>query len=214
MRANLFDLDRTLIRKNLSFSFYFYLLKEGIVSKATLLRTIPLYFQHRFGFLDLKGIHHRVFDSILKGQLLQTLEAAADRFVEPFVRQMLHPKLFSELLSAKERGEAVFLLSSSAEFLVGRVAKLFGFDRFVGTQYSVDKEGRLCDISTLITGSTKLAIAKLWTEEQCYTLAYSDSSDDLPLLQWADQAIAVCPDRLLRSQALKQGWMIVGKSDE
>lgn len=211
-KANFFDLDRTLVRKNVSFSFYFYLIKLGIVSKATLLRTIPLYFRHKMGSIGLIEIHRQVFRHVLKGQLRKELEEAADDFIAPFVQQTLNPIIHSKFNDAKERGEAVYLLSSSADFLVERVAVLLGFDRCAGTQYSVDKEGRLCDISSLVTGPTKLALAKQWTPDGAHAIVFSDSSDDLPLFEWADLAVAVSPDRLLRAKAIERGWEIIGSN--
>ncbi len=209
LKVNLFDLDRTLIHKNLSFGFYFFLLQEGIVPLATLLRTIPLYFRHQFKSLSLENLHHIVFKHILKGQKLHILHEAADRFVAPFIEKTLNRVVFKQFLDAKNARQPTYLLSSSAHFLVERAAQLLGFDRCIGTQYSVDNEGRLCHISTLITGPVKLEIAKRWTDAGAYTTAYSDSSDDLPLLQWADKPIAVRPDKVLRAIARQNGWIIL-----
>ena len=41
------------------------------------------------------------------------------------------------------------------------------------------------------------------------TIFYSDSRNDLPLLEWADEAIAVGPDQVLRAEALARGWRIL-----
>jgi phosphoserine phosphatase len=40
------------------------------------------------------------------------------------------------------------------------------------------------------------------------TIFYSDSRNDLPLLEWADRAVAVNPDEVLRAEALARGWRI------
>ena len=206
---HLFDLDRTLVYKNLSFSFYFYLIRRKIVSPLTLLRTIPLLFRYKLGMIDLEGIHRAAFRFVLKGLRLKTLEDAADRFVKDFLSRQLNVPIFQILCSAQESCEPVFLLSSSAHFLVERVSRLLGFERFAGTQYSIDSGGRLCDIETLITGPEKLILAKRWTKKGAHTIAYSDSSDDLPLFEWADVPIAVSPDRELRRVARENGWTIL-----
>ncbi len=154
------------------------------------------------------GLHHESFRIVLKGKDRRALEAAADRFIVPFVRKWLHPVVWNECLVAKKRGEEICLLSSSADFLVERVAKCLGFHRWAGTEYSIDKAGRLCDILSLITGPGKLKTAKSWAEGS-NVVAYSDSSDDLELLSWAGRAVAVQPDRALRKVAVKRGWSII-----
>lgn len=206
---HLFDLDQTFVRKNLSYSFYFYLLKKGIVSPVTLAPTISLRLRHLLGQVGLVEIHRESFRFLLKGMRLDELEEAADCFVEPFVNKWVNPRMQIEFQRAKTRGEKVFLLSSSSSFLVKRVAALFDFDQFGATEYLVDNLGRLCDIASLVTGPEKLAIAKIWAKDVYEAISYSDSGDDIPLLEWSAQAVAVNPDRRLLRVAKKRGWPIV-----
>jgi phosphoserine phosphatase len=206
---HLFDLDRTFVRKNLSYSFYFYLLREGIVSPATLAPTVSLRFRYLLGQIGLIEIHRESFRFLLKGMKLSELEEAADRFVGPFIKKWINLSMQREFEGAKKRGERVYLLSSSADFLVKRVAHLCGFDQFGATEYLVDNEGRLCDISSLVTGPEKLVIAKRWAGDVYEAIAYSDSGDDVPLLEWSSRAVAVYPDRRLLRVAKERGWPIV-----
>lgn len=206
--AHFFDLDRTLVRKNASFAFYFHLLREKIISKTTLFGVFSLFVQYRCGLVSLKALQKRAFQLILQGRSLAVLESAADRFVAPFAKKWVHRQVYEYLQNAKQKKEPVYLLSASSDFLVQKFALHFGFDKAVGSQYSIDRDGALCDILSQMTGSEKLKRAKEWAEG-LNAAAYTDSSDDVPLLEWAVCPIAVNPDRILRRRAEKMRWAIL-----
>lgn len=208
-KARIFDLDRTLIRKSIAFSFYSYLIEQGIVSRSSLLKTVPSYFGFRLGWIRLVKLHRDMFDAVFRGVPLSVLTAAADRFVGPFVRGCANPKILSLCNQAKEAGEAVLLLSASADFLVSRAAKECGILEYAATEYSVDNQGRLCEISRLMCGESKQKMAANWSIGKGEVTAYTDSIDDLPLLEWADVPVAVSPDRKLRKVAVERGWKII-----
>jgi HAD superfamily hydrolase (TIGR01490 family) len=206
---HVFDLDRTLFRKNASFAFYFFLLKKGIIPWVTLFRTVPLLFRT----IDLGFLHREVFRRVLKGVSLSSLESVAGQFLDQSMNRLLNPQIFPHLEEAKRQGAIVCLLSSSPQLLVSRIARRLGIHRWAGTEYAIDKEGKLCDISTLITGRTKLAIAKRWAAEYGVlphqSAAYSDSDDDIPLLEWSGNPVAVQPDRRLLAVALERQWLVI-----
>lgn len=202
---HIFDLDCTFFKSNASFAFYRALLKERVIPLRTIPRVLQIYLRFFLGFLDLEGFHHAIFHSVLKGLKFSDLEMAADRFlltcekrVCPIMNQVLH--------HAKASHHKTYLLSSSPDFLVSRIAKRFSFDHSLGTQYLIDKEGRLCDIFLLITGQKKKQLAGHWVGDGNGTIAYSDSFEDVSLLEWVDHPITIRPDRKLRKHALRLGW--------
>lgn len=208
MSDHIFDLDRTFFTKNVSFAFYFFLLKRGGVAIKTLPRVISIFFLYSFKRLSLENLHGQIFRCVLKGLRLSDLEVAADRFLSN-CEHRVRRSIYCALQEAKLAGHNTFLLSSSPDFLVSRVAKKFSFDMSAGTNYRVDKEGRLCEISTLITGPKKKEIAIQWTKNASHVVAYSDSFDDVSLLCWASEPIAVQPDRELKKIARQRHWKIL-----
>jgi phosphoserine phosphatase len=169
---------------------------------------LQIFIRYSLGLLTLKALHLEIFSHVLKGLRLEDLETSADLFLT-FCENRVCPLMHRALCEAQEAGLATFLLSSSADFLVSRIAKKFSFDRYAGTGYSVDKEGRLCEILLLITGPEKKEIANLWVEDASSAVAYSDSFDDVSLLEWAGLPIAVRPDRKLKEHALRFKWGII-----
>jgi phosphoserine phosphatase len=180
------------------------MLKERIVPLSTLPSIFILYLLKRMHWITLEELHERVFRTILKGCSLHRLEEAADRFVKPVIERYLNRAVYQRFLIAVAHSQKVYLLSSSPDFLVSRIGKELGFDGWAGTEYSIDKEGKLCEISTLVTGNQKLEIAKRWS--QGFAIAYSDHIDDLPLLEWAGKAILVNPESRLRAIGKSRGW--------
>jgi phosphoserine phosphatase len=169
---------------------------------------IQIFARYSFGFLPLKELHAEIFSHVLKGLRLADLECFADLFLST-CEERVCPILYLALQNAQKAGHQTFLLSSSPDFLVSRIAKRFSFDRFAGTRYLVDKEGRLCEILLLITGPEKKEIANQWIEDASSTVAYSDSFDDVSLLEWVGLPVAVRPDRKLKEHALRFNWGIL-----
>ncbi|MES2273013.1 MAG: HAD-IB family phosphatase [Chlamydiota bacterium] len=207
MHSIIFDLDRTLVKKNCSFSFYFFLLRRRLIPFKSLLKVVPIFFSYLAERLSLTQLHHRVFAAVLRGKPRSLFIQSVKPFLDENLEKWLNPAVFSRFCEAKKRGDRTFLLSSSPDFIVGAIAERLGFDLWKGTEYAVDKEERLCQISTLVNGITKLMLAK--TLGQKKTIAYSDSEDDLPLLEWAEVAIVVQPGARLRRYANLRHWEIL-----
>ena len=143
----------------------------------------------------------------MKGISLSIFESEVDSFLDRFLLPRIDSRIHLRFLQAKKRGEKTFLLSSAPAFLVSKIAARLGFDLWQGTEYCIDKEGRLCEISTLIDGEAKLACAKSHADGEA--IVYSDSHDDLPLFEWAARAVVVRPRRRLRKIAEERTWEIL-----
>ncbi len=170
-----------------------------------MLKTIPLFFKRP----SLEQIHREVFTHVLKGLRLSELDSAATQFLKREIPNLLCPTIFSYVENAKKNREKIFLLSSSPLYLVEKIAREFSFDRCAGTEYGIDKEGRICEITSLITGIEKREIARRWAENGATSVAYSDSQDDLALLEWADKAILIRPSRSFRKIAQFRNWTLI-----
>jgi len=160
--------------------------------------------------LDLKTLHEKVFDSILKGLSIHTLQSHVESFLDDWLINDIYLPSFSELRRAQHLGYYTVILSNSPSFLVERIALRLGVSDCQSTEYEVDKEGALCHISHIMDGEDKAAyMAYLLTrlgEGENHVVAFSDSYSDLPLLLCAESAVVVNPDRRLKKVALKFNW--------
>jgi len=160
--------------------------------------------------MTLAELHHRVFDVFLKNRPQSLFIDAVDSFLDAHLSEMIDPGLASLLRSLSSQ---VLLLSSSPDFLVGPIARRLSIENWRGTEYAVDKERLFCKISSLIEGREKLRLARDFAQYRVISpdkiSAYSDSDDDLPLLEWVGFPFAVRPNKNLLRTALKRGWKVM-----
>jgi HAD superfamily phosphoserine phosphatase-like hydrolase len=208
VHLHVFDLDKTLLKGTSSFRFFFFLISTRKLPLFFLLRAIPLFFSFRLRRLTITQLHHRVFDLFLKGRPKSLFLDAVKPFLDRYFVQMLDPAVVSKMVP-----ENTLLLSSSPDFLVGPIAQRLGIENWKGSEYAVDKELIFCKISSLIEGREKLRLARLFAQERSISVdqiaAYSDSDDDLPLLEWVGLPYAVKPNRALLRAAANRGWKII-----
>lgn len=205
-----FDLDRTLVTVNSSFLFCLYLCKKGVFPRFALCKAVFYYIWHTFFGLSLEELHKRAFDALLRGYPLSMLEEESKNFVKDRLHTIYYLPGIARLKKVKDLGEYTVLLSSSPSFLVKPIAEALGVDEWEASEYTVDKDLRLCQIQRVLGGEEKaLCLAKLLERlgiDRKDSTAYSDSRWDLPFLEAAGKVVVVQPDWTLRRMANKLRW--------
>lgn len=180
---------------------------------VTLVRAFFIRLKYFFTSMSLEELHHQVFNQLLKGFSLASLEAHVEDFIHQLLPTAIYQPAFSELKQAQKRGDHVVLLSSAPDFLVRAFATYFEIPHWDSTVYAVDKKRCLCKISKLMVGSQKkqslLKIRKQLGISKHQTVVYSDSHDDLPLFFQAGHPVAVNPDRRLAKVAKQFNWRVI-----
>ncbi len=163
--------------------------------------------------MSLSELHEKIFHRLLKGRYLKTLEAHVELFVEEYVARALYMPAVSCLRRAQHLGDYTLILSNSPSFLVKAVAQFLGVHEWKATEYAVDNELRLSNISSIMQGEDKaewlIKVAGRLKVARDAITAYSDSYHDLPFLRAAGCAVAVNPDRKLRKCSLKYRWHVI-----
>lgn len=212
-KLHVFDLDKTLLINNCSFAFGAFLADMGYFSvrqkMAALLGKICL----KLSLKTPREIHHKLFLKLFHGRIAAEITSLIAPFVEQFLNKALRKSLFEELQAALKREETVLLLSNSPSFLVSAIAKQLGIMYWKATEYAEDCRKCFDQILYMMDGEAKAAFLNAFAQEKGFSqgqiIAYSDSIDDLPLLERAGEKIAVAPDKRLRSLAENRGWPIL-----
>lgn len=175
-----------------------------------MIRSCLYYIQHRFLGLSLTELHEKTFKSVLKGMSLNTISMYVKEFVDHWLIDALYIPAICELRRAQHLGYYTLILSNSPSFLVKVIAERLNVTDWKGTEYEVDKDGKLCHIAHVLNGKEKASqvrtvIQKLGLTKNNVT-AYSDSVSDLPLLESAGQAVVVNPDRKLKRISQAHNW--------
>ena len=120
---------------------------------------------------------------------------------------MWDEKVIQRMKDLQAEGFEVGIFSNSPLFLVQAIAKKLEITLVCATDYRLDHQGCLVDISSFVDGKEKAELLLQYAGNGI-SYAFSDSFHDLSLLEAATNAIVVNPDRKLKSLAKKRNWEI------
>jgi HAD superfamily hydrolase (TIGR01490 family) len=141
----------------------------------------------------------------------------AESFAEKVMRRNVLPGALKSLEENRAAGRRLVLATASSRIWVEPIAAKLGMDDVVATaaikgidDYVSHKvDGENC------YGPAKLRMIEAWMglekldRSRCHIRFYSDHISDVPVLAWADEAIAANPHGGLRAEAKRRGWTIV-----
>lgn len=201
-----FDLDKTLSKKNLSFTFGKFLYRRSFFTFKDMLKLTGFYTRHKLGKISLFELHQKSYEQVFYGQRRAVLPQLMELYLLQEGSALFRPPLVEKLQELKGLGHEVILLSSSPSFVVEPVAKTLGFKECLSTRYGD------AGVEFLLTGAEKGAYIKAHLSNKdsaLKSLAFSDSIDDLPMLEAVEEPVAVFPDKRLRKVAFQRGWQII-----
>jgi HAD superfamily hydrolase (TIGR01490 family) len=208
-----FDLDHTIVTDNSSFDFCRYLVAKKVLPSISLLYSLIYYVKHICFGMDLTSLHQKIFQRLLKGRSVKTLEEHVEPFLQDYLAHRIYPPALAQLKLAQHLGYYTLILSNSPSFLVKKIAQILGVDEWRATEYAVDQKSNLCHIASIMQGEEKAACVREISSRLSickeHITAYSDSFLDLPFLLAAGTPIAVNPDRNLRRFSLQHQWPIL-----
>jgi HAD superfamily hydrolase (TIGR01490 family) len=149
--------------------------------------------------------------------LIGRTPAEVEHLVGPWVEDFIEPIIFSDatrtIAAHRKAGDRILVISASGTHLVGPIAERLGIDEVLAIELEVAHgtySGKT--VGTLTYREGKITRLLEWLDEQEENLEgasfYSDSRNDLPLLQKVDFPHVVNPDPVLREHAEKAGWPI------
>ena len=204
------DVDGTLTHSNVSFAFGRFLYSKGAISFFQAFMSALYYGAHSIGLLSVDRLHRLIFRTLFLGRKKELMEAVVDEFFELYGEQLIREQIREEVLSLRNHGAKIAILSSSPDFLVKGIARTLSIEEWYATEYVVDERGCFSSIGRVVTGSVKAQIVRdVKKRDGCSVMAMTDSMLDGPLLEEAESVVAVFPDRRLKRLAKKRGWRIV-----
>jgi HAD superfamily hydrolase (TIGR01490 family) len=217
MRLALFDLDNTLLACDSDYEWGQFLVDRGILDRDQYEAQNRTYYeQYVAGTLDI----HEYLGFALR-PLAAHAPADLDRWHGDFMRSRILPSITREaraLVDGHRRGgDLCAIITATNSFVTAPIAREFGVEHLVATVPEM-REGRFtgrvagtpCFREGKITrlGEWLAALGRRTTdfaERWCY----SDSHNDLPLLELATRPVVVDPDERLGAEARRRGWPII-----
>jgi HAD superfamily hydrolase (TIGR01490 family) len=218
MRLALFDLDGTLLPTDSDHAFGEFMVELGWADGAAHKRANDrFYADYQAGRLDLAA-YVDFATAPWRDRAPAELGAATARFIDDVVRPRLHPVATALVRRHPEAGDAVMIVTATNEFVTRPIAELFGVDELIATELERDGAGR---VTGVIRGTPAFREGKVervagwlaarglgWHDVESSTF-YSDSTNDLPLLERVDRPVATNPVPALAAIAAERGWPVL-----
>lgn len=214
----LFDLDHTLLPIDSDHAFGDFMVRIGWADGEAFRRGNDRYYaQYQAGRLDLNEYidfstapwRHRHPDE---------QRAVQQRFLDEVVRPVLHPQALDLVREHQARGDLVAIVTATNEFVTAPIAEAFGVGHLLAVQLERDADGT---ITGRIHGVPSYREGKVTRVDQWLaglgvgwsqferTSFYSDSPNDLPLLERVSDPVATNPSPALETLARERGWRIL-----
>lgn len=215
MNLTLFDLDNTLLSGDSDFEWAQFLIEQKVLDREVYeARNNEFYEQYRNGTLDI----HEFLDFQLK-PLARHPRRVLDEWHAGFMRRKILPivRQRARALVDDHRGDLCAIVTATNSFVTAPIAREFGIEHLlatepahVGGEFTGEVAGTPCFREGKVTRLEE------WLAARGQSLAsfarstfYSDSLNDLPLLERVTHPVAVDPDDTLRAHAVKHGWPVV-----
>ena len=214
MEAAFFDLDKTIIARSGPIALSRSFLREGLISRSTLLKS--MYAQLVF---QLMGADDKRMERLRAeaAKLTAGWEAAKVRsVVAEVLEEVISPLIYAEALDLmhdhRQAGRLIVIVSSSPEEIVEPLAHMLRVDRWIASRARIEDGIYTGDLDFYAYGRNKVGaindLARDLAIDLDRSFAYSDSITDLPMLECVGHPIAINPDRELRKIAAERNWTV------
>ncbi len=214
----LFDLDDTLLPLDSDHAWGEFMIRLGWVEEAAFrARNEGFYADYKAGRLDI----HAYIDFAtgpLRSRSAEVAGAAHARFMREVIAPALRPEALALVAGHQARGDWIALVTATNDFITGPIAKAFGIADLIAVRLEREAGGT---ITGRIAGTPsyrqgKVARVEEWLAEGGSTwgdferiTVYSDSLNDLPLLERGNDPVATNPSPPLEALARERGWRIL-----
>jgi len=214
MALAIFDLDNTLLAGDSDHLWGQFLVAQGLEDGTEFARANDAFYRdYQEGSLDIDAFL-RFSLRPLRDHPPELLESLRARFVRECIEPLMLPAARALVDRHRAAGDTLLIITASNTFITAPTAALFGVPHLIATDPEVHDgrfTGAVSGIPSFQAG--KVARLEVWLAAQGESLAgssfYSDSHNDLPLLERVDRPVAVDPDAVLREAALARGWDIL-----
>ena len=210
----LFDLDNTLIAGDSDYLWGCFLVEQGIVDGASYEQANRRFYdQYKVGELDIFEFLDFQLRPLSEHDLAQ-LEQWRTQYIQEKIVPILLPKARALIDRHRTSGDTLAIITATNRFITTPIARLYGIDHLLATEPQlVDGRytGKVDGVPCFQEG--KVSVLEDWLKTTGLSLDdswfYSDSHNDLPLLNRVRRPHAVDPDEILEVHARQQGWPVI-----
>jgi HAD superfamily hydrolase (TIGR01490 family) len=210
----IFDLDNTLIGGDSDHLWGEFVCEQALVDSADFAqRSDRFYAEYQAGTLDIDAYLRHALGT-LKGHSPGQLNAWHQMFMDSKIQPIMLPKATDLIAEHRRQGHELLIITATNRFITAPITAALGVNNLIACEAEI--------VNGLYTGapsgtpsyqSGKVTRLYEWLEDHHLKLDgawfYSDSHNDLPLLELVDNPVAVDPDDTLRARAIELGWPVI-----
>lgn len=217
-RLALFDLDHTLLPLDSDYAWGQFTVRLGWRDAESHTRANDAFYeQYKAGTLDIHE-YIRFSVSAVREHGPQKADAAHRRFMDEVILPAMSPAALDLVRTHQAAGDQVVIVTATNEFITRPIAQAFGVDELIAIDLERDGSG---NPTGAIRGTPSFREGKVARVEQwlsargldwshvAHSTFYSDSINDLPLLEKVHEPVATNPDARLQAIAAERGWRIL-----
>ena len=217
MRLALFDLDHTLIPIDSDYEWGEFTIALGWCDASDFKRRNTEFFaDYQAGTLDIHAYVRFATQAIREQGAIKSIAAHA-RFMREVVQKGIQPAALALVRQHQAAGDAVAIVTATNEFVTRPIADAFGVAELIAVELERDANGEptgdIRGIPSFREG--KVARVQQWLAQRSLdwgtveSTFYSDSMNDLPLLEKVTHPVVTNADERLRQLACERGWRIL-----
>ena len=214
MNLAIFDLDNTLLNGDSDYNWGIYLVKRGFLDEKKYKAQNQKFFEeYQAGKLDIFAFAEFQFQ-FLKNNKRKFLNDVLSDYVDEIIKPIILEKAVSLVKQHRDAGDRLLIITATNSFITKPIGKLFGIEELIGT----DPEEHLGEFTGKVKGVPSYKEGKVsrlygWLNEQNMKLTdfkktffYSDSHNDLALLEEVTNPVVVNGDEILLNKAQEKNW--------
>ncbi len=214
----LFDLDHTLLPIDSDYSWGTFTTTIGWTDPVDFARRNDEFYAHyQAGTLDVHD-YVRFATEAVRLQGAERALAARERFMREIIQPAIKPQARELVQQHRQAGDEVVIITATNEFVTRPIADAFGVQNLIAVELARDAAsgwitGDIQGVPSFREGKVKrfedwLAARRLAWDEADVTF-YTDSINDLSLMENVNHPVATNPDERLRAIATQRGWRIL-----
>ena len=214
MKLAIFDLDNTLLAGDSDYLWGQFLIEKGLVDGNWYRQENDRYYrQYSEGTLDILEFLAFALQPLTRHDM-ESLQAMHAEYMEQKIIPVMQKSAFDLINKHKAANDYTLIITATNRFVTEPIAKRFGVDTLLATDPEIVNNrytGKVAGIPCYREG--KVTRLNHWMKESGRTLDgswfYSDSHNDIPLLNLVDNPVAVDPDDQLTKHAQQNHWQII-----
>lgn len=217
-RLCLFDLDQTLLPIDSDHAWGEFLIRLGWVDAAAFRAGNDAFYEaYQVGQLDIHA-YVAFVTAPLRRRDAATLESAHARFMREVIVPRIEPAALELVNGHRERGDLLCLVTATNDFVTAPIAAAFGIEHLIAVRLERTPGGTITGVIEGTPSYREGKVARVgewlqgmdrdWDDFESITV-YSDSPNDLPLLERADHPVATNPSPALEALARERHWRIL-----